>query len=72
MNKGHPNMWAVITCLQNEEVHFRQQMLKVTAGAQKTKTKKMLAWRTQINTLVKRFENDEINRVEHLEGSLYW
>ena len=68
MNKYHPNMWAFVTCLQNEEVHFRQQVLKVLTGTQKVKTKKTLALQAKINTLAKRFEDDEIDRAEHLEG----
>ncbi len=68
MNRCHPNMWAFVTCLQNEEVHFRQQVLKVLTGAQKTKTKKTLALQAKINTLAKRFEDDEIDRAEYLEG----
>ncbi len=58
-------MWAFVTCLQNEEVHFRQQALKVLMGTQKMKT---LALQAKIKTLAKRFEDDEIDRTEHLEG----
>ena len=58
-------MWAFVTCLQNEAVHFRQQVLKVLTGTQKMKT---LALQAKINTLAKRFEDDEIDRAEHLEG----
>ena len=61
-------MWAFITCLQNEEVAFQQQVLKMQAGAQKTKVKKTLALQAKFNTLAERFENDEIHRVEYLEG----
>ena len=61
-------MWAFVTCLQNEEVHFRQQVLKVLTGAQKMKTKKILALQAKINTLAKRFEDDEIDRAEYLAG----
>ena len=58
-------MWAFVTCLQNEEVHFRQQVLKVLTSTQKMKT---LALQAKINTLAKRIEDDEIDRAEHLEG----
>ena len=58
-------MWAFVTCLQNEEVHFRQQVLKVLTGTKKMKT---LALQAKINTLAKRFDDDEIDCVEHLEG----
>ena len=58
-------MWAFVICLQNEEVHFRQQVLKVLTGTQKMKT---LALQAKINTLAKRIEDDEIDRAEHLEG----
>ena len=58
-------MWAFVTCLQNEEVHFRQQVLKVLTGTQKMKT---LALQAKMNTLAKRFQDDEIDRAEHLEG----
>ena len=58
-------MWAFVTCLQNEEVHFRHQVLKVLTDTQKMKT---LALQAKINTLAKRFEDDEIDRTEHLEG----
>jgi hypothetical protein len=66
MNKYHPNMWAFVTCLQNKQVHFQQQVLKVLTGTQKMKTKKTLALQAKINTLAKRFEDDEIDRAEHL------
>jgi len=56
MNTCHPNMWVFVTCLKNEEVHFRQQVLKVLTGAQETKTKKTLALQAKINTLATRFE----------------
>ena len=68
MNTCHSNLWVFVTCLKNEEVHFRQQVLKVLTGAQETKTKKTLALQAKINTLVKRFEDDEIDRAEYLEG----
>ena len=58
-------MWAFVTCLQNEAVHFRQQVLKVLTDTQKMKT---LALQAKINTLAKRFEDDKIDRAEHLEG----
>ena len=60
-------MWTFVTFLQNEEVHFRQQVRKVLMGTQKMKTKKTLALQAKINTLAKRFEDDEIDRAEHLE-----
>ncbi len=37
-------------------------------GTQEMKTKKTLAVKAKINTLAKRFEDDEIDRTEHLEG----
>jgi hypothetical protein len=37
-------------------------------GAEKTKTKKTLALQSKIKTLAKRFEDDEIDRAEHLVG----
>ncbi len=43
-------------------------MLKALTGTQKMKTKKTLALETKINTLAKRFEDDEIDRTEYLEG----
>ena len=61
----YPNMWAFVTCLQNEEVHFRQQVLKVLTDTQKMKT---LALQAKINTHAIRIEDDEIDRAEHLEG----
>jgi hypothetical protein len=63
MNRHHPNMWAFVTCLQNEEVNFRQQVLKVLTGTQKMKTK-TLALQAKINTRTKRFEDDDIDRTE--------
>ncbi len=42
MNKHHPNMWAFVTCLQNEEV-------------------------VKSRLFAKHFEDDEIDRTEHLE-----
>jgi hypothetical protein len=37
-------------------------------GTQKMKTNKTLALQAKINTLAKRFEDDEIDRTEHFEG----
>jgi len=68
MNKTHPNMWAFIACLQGEEVTFRQQSLKLKAGAQKTTTLKTLAMQKQIDNLGTRFYNDDIDRAELLDG----
>ena len=68
MNTCDPNMWVFVTCLKNEAVHFRQQVLKVLTGAQETKTKKTLALQAKINTLARRSEDDEIDHTEHLEG----
>jgi hypothetical protein len=45
-----------------------QQVLKVLTGTQKMKTKKTLTLQAKINTRAKRFEDDEIDRTEHLEG----
>jgi hypothetical protein len=49
-------------------VHFRQQVLKVLTGTLKMKTNKTLALQAKINILAKRFQGDEIDRSEHLEG----
>ncbi|CAF1166798.1 unnamed protein product [Adineta ricciae] len=68
MNKTHPNMWAFIACLQAEEVIFRQLFLKFKAGAQKKIMLKTLTMQKHIDNLNTRFNNNEIDRVELLDG----
>jgi hypothetical protein len=68
MNKTHPNMWAFIAILQAEEVIFRQQNLKLKAGAQKKTVLKTWATQKQLDNLNIRFCNDDIDRAELLEG----
>lgn len=61
-------MWAFITCLQGEEVVFRQQSLKLKVGIQKKKAPKTLVMQARIDELATRFSNDDIDRTELLEG----
>jgi hypothetical protein len=61
-------MWAFITCLQGEEVVFRQQSLKLKVGIQKKKAPKNLVMQARIDELATRFSNDDIDRTELLEG----
>jgi hypothetical protein len=68
MNKTHPNLWAFITCLQAEEVIFRQQSLKLRAGAQKKTALKTLSMQRQIDNLKTRFHSGAIDRTELLTG----
>ncbi|CAF1532350.1 unnamed protein product [Adineta ricciae] len=68
MNKTHPNMWAFIACLQAEEVIFRQVFLKFKAGAQKKIMLNTLTMQKHIDNLNTRFNNNEIDRVELLDG----
>jgi hypothetical protein len=42
----------------------------VLTGTQKMKTKKTLALQAKINTLAKRFEDDEIDRAEYLQDNI--
>ena len=43
-------------------------MLKFNGGDQKKKTKVVLALEARLKTLSTRFENDEIDRKQYLEG----
>jgi hypothetical protein len=61
-------MWAFIACLQAEEVIFRQQSLKLKAGAQKKTVLKTLTMQKHIDNLNTRFNNNDIDRAELLEG----
>ena len=64
----HPNIWTFIETLKKEEVIFRQLMIKFSCGEQKKKTKAVLALEFRLKTLGTRFENDEIDRKQYLEG----
>ena len=66
--QSHPNVWAFIACIKNEEVVFQQQVLKTQAGAQKRKAPKTLAIQNRLDTLKERFNRDEIDRIEYLDG----
>jgi hypothetical protein len=66
--RSHPNVWIFIESLKKEEVVFRQLMLKFNGGDQKKKTKVVLALEVRLKTLSTRFENDEIDRKQYLEG----
>jgi hypothetical protein len=57
-----------IACLQAEEVIFRQQFLKLKASSQNTKVSNTLATQKQIDNLITRFSNVEIDCVELLDG----
>ncbi|CAF1022912.1 unnamed protein product, partial [Didymodactylos carnosus] len=69
VNKHHPNIWHFINCLKQEEVYFRHQVMQMRAGATgRPKTKKTNCVQRRIDTLRDRYENDEINLEEYLEG----
>ena len=65
--RSHPNVWNFIECLKKEVV-FQQQALKLLGGSQKKKSNKALALQVRLNTLNTRFDNDEIDRQQYLEG----
>jgi hypothetical protein len=66
-------MWALIPCLQAEEVIFQKQYLKLKAGSQKKKAPRTLAMQKQIDNLGTRFYNSDIDRAELLDGlAHYW
>ncbi len=67
-SKTHPKMEAFIACLQVEEAVFQQQSVKLKAGSQKKKRSKTLGMQKQIDHLGNRFYNDQIDRVELLDG----
>ena len=62
MNHTHPNMWALIACLQAEEVIFGQQSLKLKARSQQKKASKTLAMQKRIDNLGTCFCNGDIDR----------
>ena len=66
--RSHPNIWTFIETLKKEEVIFRQLMIKFSCGEQKKKIKAVLALEFRLKTLGTRFENDEIDRKQYLEG----
>jgi len=68
IGKSHPNVWSFIETLKKEEVVFEQQVLKVLGGGQRKKTKKVLALQVRLNVLSDRFDNDEIDRKQYLDG----
>ena len=66
--RSHPNIWTFIETLQKQEAVFRQLMIKFSCGEQKKKTKAVLALESRLKALGTRFENDEIDRKQYLEG----
>ena len=68
VNRFHPNIWHLIHVLKKEEIMFRQQLLKVKAGGQKLKAKKVTAMQQRLDTLAKRFQSKGIDLEEYLEG----
>ncbi|CAF1191409.1 unnamed protein product [Didymodactylos carnosus] len=69
MNKHHPNIWHFTNCLKQEEVYYGHQVIQMRAGATgRPKTKKTNCVQRRIDTLGDRYENDEINLEEYLEG----
>ena len=66
--RSHPNIWTFIETLKKEEVVSRQLMIKFSCGEQKKKTKAVLALESRLKALGTRFENDEIDRKQYLEG----
>jgi hypothetical protein len=66
--RSHPNVWSFIESLKKEEVVSRQLMLKFNSGDQKKKAKAILDIEVRLKTLSIRFENNEIDRKQYLEG----
>jgi hypothetical protein len=69
MNKSYPKMRAFIACFPAKEIIFRQQSLKLKAGAVKKKMLKILTMQKQIDNLGTHFYNEEndIGRAELLD-----
>jgi hypothetical protein len=51
-----------------EEVYFRQQMIHMKSGKSKTKSKKTRFMQDRLATLSSRFDNQEIDIQEYLQG----
>ncbi|CAF1928809.1 unnamed protein product, partial [Rotaria magnacalcarata] len=67
--KAHPNIWAFIKCIQNEENRFRHLLLQMNAGAQaRKKTAGTSFIQKRIDTLNERYKNGEIDVDQLLDG----
>ncbi|CAF1586169.1 unnamed protein product [Adineta ricciae] len=72
MSKYHPNIWAFIQCIKGEENRFNHLLIQMKGGlAARPKTKKTCAIQNRIDTLYLRYENNDINSSELLEGLSY-
>jgi hypothetical protein len=66
---AHSNIWSFIRCLINEECRFQHLHARVHTGAQRRpKSTAADMIQKRIDTLNKRYENEEINVEELLVG----
>jgi hypothetical protein len=65
IEKKHPNIWAFIQTLQNEEVHFQQQLIHANSGKLKQKSQKTCVMQNKLNQLRKRYDEGVIQLPEY-------
>ena len=68
VDKHHPHVWHLFECLKREELSFRQQLGKLNSGIERERKAKNCNTRIQIETLTKRYNQEDIDLIEFLHG----
>ena len=65
VEKKHPNVWAFINLLKEEEIHFQQQLIHANSGKLKKDSKKTCVMQGKLNQLRKRYDDGLIQLSEY-------
>ncbi len=60
IEKKHPNIWAFIDILKDEEVHFQQQLIHANSGKLKKNAQQTCVMQNKLDELRKRYDEGEI------------
>jgi hypothetical protein len=71
IEKKHPNIWAFINVLKDEEVHFRRQLIHANTGKLKKNSERTCVMQNKFDELRKRYDEGGIQLSEyHRQRSL--
>jgi hypothetical protein len=65
IEKKHPNIWAFIEVVKNEEVHFKRQMIHANSGKLKKVSEKTCMMQQKLDVLGKRYREGVIKLSEY-------
>jgi hypothetical protein len=65
IEKKHPNVWAFINLLKDEQVHFQQLLIHANSGKLKKDSQKTCVMQNKLNQLRKRYDDGIIQLSEY-------